>query len=83
MTGIIIEQYVYRYEDIDSKKLQKLINRLLNIGQTDFTDPLNIANYSVIRPVDDKDKFIEIPTDKTVNQHQIEVLRAYEDSKKK
>ncbi|MDY6326345.1 MAG: hypothetical protein SPL47_03395 [Bacteroidales bacterium] len=79
----IIEQYVYRYEDIDSKKLQKLINRLLNIGQTDFTDPLNIANYSVIRPVDDKDKFIEIPTDKTVNQHQIEVLRAYEDSKKK
>lgn len=80
----IIEQYVYRYEDIDLKKLQKIIDNLLHISEKDFSDTLGIANYSVVRPVymNDEDKYIEIPTDGSVHQHQIEVLREYENSKK-
>lgn len=80
----IIEQYVYRYEDIDLKKSEKIIDNLLHISVRDFSDPLGIANYSVVRPVymNDEDKYIEIPTDGSVHQHQIEVLRAYEESKK-
>mgnify|MGYP003558274637 FL=1 len=56
----------------------------MHISEKDFSDTLGIANYSVVRPVymNDEDKYIEIPTDGSVHQHQIEVLREYENSKK-
>lgn len=82
----VVEQYVYRYEDMTTDKLNKLVNALLQIGQKDFVDPLGTARYSVIRPVkmDNEDEYIDIPSDesKLVHPHQKEVLKAYNDSKK-
>ena len=81
----VVEQYVYKYEDITVDKLNKLINALLQIGQKDFVDPLGIAQYSVVRPVkmNDDNEYIDIPSDesKMVHPHQKEVLKAYNDSK--
>lgn len=81
----VVEQYVYKYEDITVDKLNKLINALLRIGQKDFVDPLGIAQYSVVRPVkmNDDNEYIDIPSDesKMVHPHQKEVLKAYNDSK--
>lgn len=79
-TFFVIQQYVYDSNEITIKKLKRIINAVLNIGKNDFSDPLGTARYRVLRPTNDKDELIPVPTDKSVNEYQIEVLREYEES---
>ncbi|MBO7134946.1 MAG: hypothetical protein J6W06_12415 [Bacteroidales bacterium] len=79
-TFFVIQQYVYDSNEITIKKLKRIINAVLNIGKNDFSDPLGTARYRVLRPTNDKDELIPVPTDKSVNEYQIKVLREYEES---
>lgn len=80
----VIEEYVYRIDEMTPKKLQKIINAVLNVGEEGFNDPLKKAQSYVLQPYDintQPPKKIQPPTDGSVHPHQIEVWEMYEKSK--
>lgn len=81
----VIEQFVYNIEDMTPKKLQKIIDAVLKVGEIDFSDPLEKAHKYVLQPyyINEPEKKILPPTDGSAHPHQIEVWTHYEKSQNK
>ncbi|MBO7482131.1 MAG: hypothetical protein J6T63_08490 [Bacteroidales bacterium] len=80
----VIEEYIYRISEMTPKKLQKIINAVLKIGDNGFKDPVKLAHNYVLQPryMYEPEKKILPPTDGSVHEHQVEVWQACEKKQK-
>lgn len=80
----VIEEYIYRISEMTPKKLQKIINAVLKVGDNGFKDPVKLAHNYVLQPryMYEPEKKILPPTDGSVHEHQVEVWQAYEKKQK-
>jgi len=74
----VVEQYAYRNNDLTPSELQLILDKILEMPNSKFEDPLNKAEYKVLTPTDFDGNPLEVPAE-GVHPNQLDALKRYKE----